>query len=235
MAAFDRWPLVSIAVVAGTLFGFVSLAGEVLEGDTRAFDERLLLALRNPADLSDPIGPPWVEEMMRDFTALGGTGVLTLITVIVAGFLVITRKRQAALAVTIAVVVGTVLSNLLKWGFARPRPELVPHGTEVYTQSFPSGHSMLSAVVYLTLGAMLARMQARRRVKIYLFAVALMLTVLVGCSRVYLGVHWPTDVLAGWSLGAAWALGCQMVMLWLQRRGGVESATPGIDQESARD
>ncbi len=225
LSRVERWTLAATTLAAGALFGFVKLAGEVLEGDTRSFDERLLLALRDAADLSDPIGPRWFEEMMRDFTALGGTGVLTMITLIVVGFLVITRKRHAAFAVAVAVVVGTVLSHTLKWGFARPRPDLVPHGTEVYTQSFPSGHAMLSAVVYLTLGAMLARVQPMRRVKLYLFAVALLLTIVVGASRVYLGVHWPTDVLAGWSLGAAWALACQMAMLWLQRRGEVESAS----------
>ncbi|MGE0313519.1 MAG: phosphatase PAP2 family protein [Lautropia sp.] len=226
LSRVERWALASTALAAGALFGFVKLAGEVLEGDTRSFDEWLLLALRTPTDLSDPIGPRWFEELMRDFTALGGTGVLTLITLVVVGFLVITRKRHAAVAVALAVIVGTALSHALKWGFDRPRPDLVPHGTDVYTQSFPSGHAMLSAVVYLTLGAMLARVQPERRVKVYLFAVGLMLTLIVGASRVYLGVHWPTDVLAGWSLGAAWALGCQMAMLWLQRRGGVEPASP---------
>ena len=106
--------------------------------------------------------------------------------------------------------------------FARPRPELVPHGAEIYTASFPSGHAMMAAVVYLTLGALLARTQSGRSVKAYILAIAVILTVLVGASRVYLGVHWPTDVLAGWALGGTWALACWLVMLWLQVRGEVE-------------
>lgn len=214
--------LAAILAVAGGLFAFARLASEVVEGDTRRFDEAVLLALRNPADLSDPLGPPWLEEMMRDLTALGGTAVLTLVTVAVAGFLILTGKRRAAATVGVAVVGGLLLSNALKWGFARPRPDLVPHGQAVYTQSFPSSHAMLSAVVYLTLGALLARTQPRRRVKLYFLAVAAILTVLVGASRVYLGVHWPTDVLAGWTLGAGWALLCWLATLWLQRHGDVE-------------
>ena len=140
----------------------------------------------------------------------------------IAGFLAMTRKGYAALFVLASVIGGVLISQTMKWAYARPRPELVPHGAEVYTASFPSGHSMMAAVVYLTLGALLARTQADRAVKIYILAVAIIVTVLVGVSRVYLGVHWPTDVLAGWSLGAAWALTCWLVMTWLQSRGQVE-------------
>ncbi len=218
-----------LAVAAG-LFAFAELAGAVAEGHTRAFDEFLLLSLRNAADPSDPLGPRWLEEMMRDFTALGGTGVLTIVTLAVTGFLFLTGKRHAAATVAVAVVGGLLLSQALKWGFARPRPDLVPHGQTVYTQSFPSGHAMLSAVTYLTLGALLARTQPSRRAKLYFLAVAGALTVIVGVSRVYLGVHWPTDVLAGWTVGAGWALLCWLVMLWLQKRGRVEAEdAPGTD------
>jgi undecaprenyl-diphosphatase len=160
--------------------------------------------------------------MMRDFTAMGSTGVLTLMVLTIAGFLAMTRKGHAALFVLASVIGGVLISQSIKWAYARPRPELVPHGAEVYTASFPSGHSMMAAVVYLTLGVLLARTQADRIVKIYIVAVAVIVTVLVGTSRVYLGVHWPTDVLAGWALGAAWALLCWLVMTWLQTRGQVE-------------
>ncbi len=215
--------LAAMLAVAAGLFAFAELAEAVVEGDTRAFDEFLLLGLRSAADPSDPLGPRWLEEMMRDFTALGGTGVLSAVTLAVVGFLSLTRKRHAAATVAVAVLGGLLLSQALKWGFARPRPDLVPHGQTVYTQSFPSGHAMLSAVVYLTLGALLARTQPRRRVKLYFLAVAGVLTVVVGVSRVYLGVHWPTDVLAGWTVGAGWAFLCWLIMLWLQRRGRVEA------------
>jgi undecaprenyl-diphosphatase len=122
-----------------------------------------------------------------------------------------------------------LLSTLLKMGFDRPRPDLVPHGALVYTASFPSGHATLSAVVYLTLGALLARVQPRLVLKLYLLGLAILLTVMVGVSRVYLGVHWPTDVLAGWAVGAAWALLCWATALWLQRRGRVEGPGPAPD------
>lgn len=232
LARQELGALLAMLAVAAGLYGFAELAEAVLEGDTRAFDEFLLLSLRNPADPSDPVGPRWLEEAMRDFTALGGTGVLSAVTLAVVGFLSLTRMRHAAATVAVAVVSGLLLSQALKWGFARPRPDLVPHGQVVYTQSFPSGHAMLSAVVYLTLGALLARTQARRRVKLYFLAVAALLTVVVGVSRVYLGVHWPTDVLAGWTVGAGWALLCWLTMLWLQRRGQVEAeSAPGGDED----
>jgi undecaprenyl-diphosphatase len=155
--------------------------------------------------------------------------VLSFITLAVAGFLVLQRKTHAALFVLVAVGGGLLLSSLLKMGFDRPRPDLVPHGSVVYTASFPSGHSMMAAVTYLTLGALLARVQPRRSLKLYLLGLAVLLAVAVGVSRVYLGVHWPTDVLAGWALGAAWALLCWTVALRLQRRGQVEGAGPDPD------
>jgi undecaprenyl-diphosphatase len=231
-ASVGRWAerefavLAALALAAAALWGFAELAGDVLEGDTRAFDERILLALRSAGDRSDPLGPGWLEELMRDVTALGSTGVLTFITLAVAGFLALDRKTHAAAFVVVAVGGGMLLSTLLKMGFDRPRPDLVPHGAVVYTASFPSGHSMLAAVTYLTLGALLARVQPRLVLKLYLLGLAVLLTVAVGASRVYLGVHWPTDVLAGWAVGAAWALSCWAAALWLQRRGQVESAGP---------
>ncbi|HEY5830127.1 MAG TPA: phosphatase PAP2 family protein [Hyphomicrobiaceae bacterium] len=223
----ERGMLLIMIVAAVLLFVFAVLADEVAEGDTRAFDERVLLALRAAGDPADPIGPRWFEEMMRDFTAIGGTGVLVLMVLAVAGFLTLTGKGHAALAIIVAVSGGTLLSQTMKWAYARPRPELVPHGAEVYTASFPSGHAMMSAIVYLTLGAMLARTQSSQAVKAYIISVAIFLTVLVGTSRVYLGVHWPTDVLAGWALGALWAIASWLAMLWLQARGQVEDESRG--------
>ncbi len=184
------------------------------------------------------MGPGWLEEAGRDFTALGGVSVLVFLTAVVVAFLSMQGKGHAAVFVVVAVASGVLLSTLLKLGFDRARPDLVPHGSIVYSASFPSGHSMMSAVTYLTLGALLARVQPRRRLKVFLLSVAVLLTVLVGVSRVYLGVHWPTDVLAGWTAGAAWASLCWMAAMWLQRRGAVESdgnveadalSTPGRD------
>ncbi len=159
---------------------------------------------------------------MRDFTALGGVGVLTLVTISAVGYLLLTGKRRAALALTACIAGGLILSSLMKSGFDRPRPDLVPHGSQVYTASFPSGHSMMAAVVYLSLGAMLARVRPRLHAKVYIVLVGVIMTLLVGGSRVYLGVHWPTDVLAGWAAGAAWALLCWTATLALQSRGKIE-------------
>lgn len=222
LRAIERPVALLIAAVALLLFAFVSLASEVIEGDMRAFDERLLLALRMPEDLSVPLGPPWLHEMVRDFTALGSTGVLTIVTLGAAGFLAIRRKGRTAIFVLAAVIGGVLLGNALKIGFSRPRPDLVPHGVEVFTNSFPSGHAMMSAVVYLTLGDLLARTEERTAMRLFIMGLAVLLAVLVGVSRVYLGVHWPSDVLAGWAVGACWALVCVLVMARLQAGGQVE-------------
>ena len=215
--------LLLLAAVAGGTWAFLRLASEIREGDTRAVDERVLLALRDPGDRSDPIGPAWVEEVMRDFTALGGIGVQALFVATVVAFLLLQRKAHAALLLLAAVGGALALSLLLKHGYVRPRPDLVPHGSHVMTSSFPSGHSMLSAATYLTSGALLARVVPRRRLKALAILVAAAIGGLVGVSRVYLGVHWPTDVLAGWTLGAAWASLCWLLARFLQREGKVES------------
>lgn len=219
-------PLVVLILVAGGILAFAAMAQEVRQGDTHTIDETILLSLREPADRADPLGPRWLEEMMRDFTALGSHGVVTLLTLGVCAFLKLDGKGRAALLVLLAVVGAMIWSPLLKEGFQRDRPDLVPHGQFVQTHSFPSGHSMLSAAAYLSMGALLARVQSRRRLKAFLLGFALLLTLVVGFSRVYLGVHWPTDVLAGWTIGGLWALICWFLARWLQRRGEVEPAGP---------
>ncbi|MDB5395527.1 MAG: phosphoesterase [Rhodospirillales bacterium] len=226
--------LAGFLVVAAALFAFASLAGEVLEGDTLGFDRLILLALRSPTDPNMPIGPRWFSEVARDVTSLGGIPVLTGVTLAVAGYLALTRRRAAALLILSAVGGGTALSTMLKLAFHRPRPDLVPHAVEVYTASFPSGHAMLSAVTYLTLGALLMRVQPLWGVKAYILALAILATLLVGASRVYLGVHWPTDVLAGWCVGAAWALLCWLVAIYLQRGGQVETVTTEVAKPIVR-
>ncbi|MHC4100403.1 MAG: phosphatase PAP2 family protein [Planctomycetota bacterium] len=215
--------LLLVLVAAGGTWLFSEIVDLVVEGESNTFDTRVLLLMRSAGDQADPIGPAWVEELGRDFTALGGIAVLTLITIAAAGFLALERKYRAVLLIVVAVVGGLILSTVLKQLFARPRPDLVPHGSAVYTASFPSGHSMMSAITYLTLGALLARVQTRKRLKAYLLCLAIILAALVGVSRVYLGVHWPTDVLAGWTVGAVWAILCWLVVRWLQDRGQVES------------
>lgn len=221
----EKSTLLVAFISAISLFAFVEIADDVTEGDTVTFDRTILLAFRHAANQSDPLGPPWLEGVMRDFTALGGIAVLATFTLLAVGFLLLSGRQRSAWVVMVSVIGGIILSNLLKWGFDRPRPDLVPHATAVYTQSFPSGHAMLSAVVYLTLGALLARTESNVRVKLYLLGAACLLTLMVGISRIYLGVHWPTDVLAGWALGTGWALVCWLVMVWLQGHGKVEAAS----------
>lgn len=214
--------LITLLVIFGTLLVFARLVDEVVKGQTRAFDEALLLSFRDPGNLSDPLGPAWLQIMFRDITSLGSYTVVTLITVAVIGYLLFDGKRGAAVLVAASVGGGAAFSSLLKLGIDRPRPDLVAHLVEVSTASFPSGHATLAAVTYLTLGTLLSRVESQWSTKIYVLTVAVALTLLIGISRVYLGVHWPTDVLAGWCVGSAWAMLCLRIALALQRSGDVE-------------
>lgn len=213
--------LLSFACVT-SIWMFLEIADEVNEGETEAFDKAMLRAFRNPADLSDPLGPRRVEEAVRDITAVGSVTVLLLISVIVAGFLLLTKRFHALLLLVFALGGGLLLNWTLKNYFDRPRPDYVTQLHYVDSNSFPSGHSLLAAVVYLTLGALVSRLVAKRRQKMYVLAVAVLITALVGVSRVYLGVHYPTDVLAGWSVGLLWSILCWFLVRYLQRRGDVE-------------
>lgn len=216
LARREIMPLAILFSTGLLLLAFAEIADDVGEGDTRAFDERLLLALRT-RDLADPIGPRWFEQSVADITALGGFAVLALLTLLAIGYLLALKKWGGALLLLIATLGGAALSEGMKLGFNRPRPDLVAHVVETTSMSFPSGHAMLSAATYLTLGALLARAQERRRLRGYVMGAAILITLLIGLSRVYLGVHWPTDVLGGWCLGAAWAMLCWGVAQWLSR------------------
>ena len=218
--------LILVIGLSGALWGFFNVASEVREGDTDALDHKILLALRSPGDPSDPIGSRSFEEAMRDITGLGGFTVVTLVTVVaVLAFLIHGRRRHAM------VLAGTVLlaelsSDIAKTVYARPRPDLVPHGSYVYSASFPSGHSTMSAATYLTLAVLIASLEPNRGTKAMVFVLAAAMIVSIGASRVYLGVHWPSDVLAGWCLGAAWALAAWSVLRRLTRRPTVGSRGP---------
>jgi undecaprenyl-diphosphatase len=207
------------AVLAG---GFFGLSRAVVLGRTANIDRQILLALRDPGDLSNPVGPPWFEDACRDITALGGATVLALLCLLAIAFFRLAGMRRAAVYVAIAVIGAALLSAGLKRAFDRPRPDLVPHGQNAYLSSFPSGHSMVAAAVYLTLGLVASRFVPRRRLKALLLVAAVLVSAAVGFSRVYLGVHWPTDVLAGWAVGAAWALLCWCIAAWLQDHGMLE-------------
>jgi len=208
---------ISLVLLSLGLFGFFKLTEEVVEGDTRSFDQSVLLWFRDKADLSDPIGPQWLEVVMRDITALGGLLILGLLTIAACGYLWLTQRHKLALFVAVSIPAGALLNTLLKEYFTRPRPDIVPHGTGAALSSFPSGHAMMSAIVFLTLGALLSLSTENTRIKIYILFWSVFLTVIVGISRVYLGVHWPTDIIAGWIAGGTWAVLCLLVGHWLLR------------------
>lgn len=211
---FESWEpraIGSLFIILGSAWAFLLIAGEVMEGDTHAVDIRLLRALRSPDDPQMLRGPRWMEETARDLTALGGYPVLILTTVGVVGFLVLAGFPRDARFVLTAVVGGWVLAYGLKFLFDRPRPDIVPHLSNVVSSSFPSGHSLMAAVVYLTLGSLLTNLVDSTRLKSYFLAAAALLTLLVGLSRLWMGVHYPSDVLAGWCVGLAWAEICWLV------------------------
>lgn len=210
-----------MVLLIAALLVIANLAGEVLDGDTQHFDERILAGLRKADNPALPIGPRWLEQVAFDLTALGGPTVLGLTVAAVAGFLLLHGAIRNAVFVLVACGGGWLLNNVLKELFGRERPDVVPHLREVMTMSFPSGHALTSAVVFLTLGALLMRVAETRLVKFYVMAMAVVLTLLVGLTRVYLGVHYPTDVLAGWLIGMSWALACWLVARVLDRRVGL--------------
>lgn len=218
----DRTVLFSLLLTTLAVWTFVALADRVSDQRAMRFDEWMLQALRRPEDPAIPIGPRSMMEAARDISALGGMTVLTILTLGVTGFLGLRRMYGAMWLVLGSTLGGMVAVTILKNVFDRPRPSLVPHLSLVFTSSFPSGHSMLSATVFLTLGALLSQFVHERVLKAYFLTSAVLLTLLVGASRVYLGVHYPSDVLAGWSAGLAWALICDLLAKYLQSRGAVE-------------
>jgi undecaprenyl-diphosphatase len=214
--------LIILALVTGGIWVFLWLANMVDAGTIEAFDERVLLAFREPDDLTELRGPEWFEIVMRDITALGGVVVLSIVTLTVVGHMLLTRRRRTALFVAVAVSSGALLTFWLKEAFGRERPALVPDIALVPGAAFPSGHTMMATVTYLTLAALLGGTEKRRRVRMFLIGTATLLSILIGISRVYLAVHWPTDVMAGWAAGSVWALLGWVVLRWFQQRGVTE-------------
>jgi len=207
--------LVVLLLIALGTWGFIELTDEVLEGSTGVFDRWAVRQLRQEHDPAQPIGPTWLKEVGRDVTAMGGISILSFFVAATAGFLAVQRANRTMVVLLASTISGIVASLLLKRVFDRPRPDLVPHLSEVYTSSFPSGHSMMSALVYLTLGALVAPVLAHFWLRVYVIALAIFLTGCVGISRIYMGVHYPTDVLAGWAAGSVWALLCWLLARWL--------------------
>ncbi|MEK1893837.1 MAG: phosphatase PAP2 family protein [Rhizobium sp.] len=207
-AAYRAVPFALLLLAVATLF---HVAAEVREGDTLAWDQAFLLSLRHADDVALPLGPGWIKTAMVNYTSLGGMAVLLLITLSTIGSLVIARRRVDALFLSVGVAGGWLCSNALKIWIARPRPDVVTHLVAVGDASFPSDHAMVSAATYLTLAAVAVRFLHAPAQKAYVFIVAGALIGTIGISRIYLGVHYPTDVLFGWFAGSVWAFACWLI------------------------
>lgn len=205
-----------LTVVAGLVF--MAVAALVVDGDTQQVDEAIMAWFRQPGNPRLARGPAWLTEVAIDITALGSTVVLVMLVCAVAGFLWLQRQTRLMVLLIAAMAGGTVLNALMKMTFARARPTVVPHLREVFTYSFPSGHAALSAIVYLTIGVLLFDVVQGRAARLYCLAVAMTATALVGCSRVFLGVHYPSDVLAGWAAGIGWAGLCWLAVQYFAHR-----------------
>lgn len=210
--------VIALGIVAGGVAAFVEIADDMTEADGQAFDWIVLNGLRPESTPSDPWGPPWLETAALDITALGGLAVLLLFGLIATGFLLMQKKPFSAFLLSLAVGGGLFLSEAMKGVFERDRPPEIYRAVETINASFPSGHALLSTVFYLTLGVMLERAFARGRHKVYILGTAVLVAALVGLSRVYLGAHWASDVMAGWALGAAWAMVCWLIAYAVERR-----------------
>jgi undecaprenyl-diphosphatase len=220
--ASKKSALIALLTIACLLFAFGVIAQNVTAGTSLAFDQKVVLALRDPGNPSAPIGPAWAQEAARDLTSLGSVIVLLIMTCAVAVYLFLARKYAAVWLLLVAVFGGMAMNDLLKLAYARPRPDHVYQATRVFTSSFPSAHAELSAITYLTMAALLAQSQSSFKIGLYFIALAALLTMSIGVSRIYLGVHYPTDVLGGWCIGAAWALACWVLMTWLQYGARIE-------------
>ena len=213
--------LVSALVGAVAILSFLKLADEIRESGTLRFDDRILLLFRRAGAPDQPLGPAWMPGAVRDLSAMGGPVVLAIVVGAVAGYMLILGYRRGALRLLGAAAGGVGVVIALKHLYDRPRPTVVLHLMDATSTSFPSGHSMLSAVIYLSLGAMVARVTPGLWGKAFVLSVAMIVTALVGFSRVYMGVHYPSDVLAGWIAGLAWALACSLGARWrLKSRAG---------------
>jgi undecaprenyl-diphosphatase len=220
LLASDATVLLAVSMIAAGTWGFVALADSVADGRWQTFDEWGMRSLRQQGDASVLIGPEWMTDAANFVTALGGVPVLAGVSLTATGVIMVRRNFQTLAFAMAAIVGGLLLMLLLKEYYARPRPQIVPYLCAADGSSFPSGHSMMSAVVYLTVGALWASTAARRRSRLLMLAMAFLLAGLIGASRVCLGVHYPSDVLAGWTAGLAWASFCWLAAQKLNHRSG---------------
>lgn len=198
-----RWPRRLVVGVAALALLALAVSSLFADGGAHTLDRQIMLLLRD-ATANDPIGPNWFEDVMRDMTGLGGIGVVVGASVLLAGFFALQRRYIDIAILAFSVVGAQVVSAVAKMLVSRPRPDLVSHEAEIYSASFPSGHTLMATVAWVTFAMLLAADFDNRRARDYLLLVAWIVATAVGCSRVYLGVHWPSDVLAGWAVGALW-------------------------------
>lgn len=201
----DKKVILTIFFVAFALYLFIEFSSEMKEGELTAIDNFILAALRDPNDPGKLIGPVWLLWFMQEISHLGGIYAMSSITAISALLFALKKRFRTLLCFLISISGGTLIMLLLKHFFNRPRPSVVPHLAEFTLGSYPSGHSMVSAIVYLTLGVLLARSTKSLKLRIIYLVTAGLLTFLIGISRCFLGVHYPSDVLAGWCAGVLWA------------------------------
>ena len=218
MARTEMAVLSGLLIVTLGVLAFAGLADETGEVGGQAFDQAVLAAVRPNIDPSDAWGPWWLQVAAGDITALGGIAVLGLFASIVVAFLLIQGKRLSAVLLLMGLGGGVALSEGLKGVFERARPPAIFQAVETINASFPSGHALLSTVFYLTVGVLLARTLPRRRLKVFVLGAAILIALLIGATRVYLAAHWAPDVLAGWSVGAAWAMSLWLVAHVIERR-----------------
>lgn len=204
----------------GAVMLFVALARLAPKGTYQALELQFMESMRRDGQ---PLGPFWALSAVRDLTALGSAVFVILMILLILGYLCLRRRYRLALLLALATAGGEILNTSLKNTFERARPEAALRLVDVSSTSFPSGHAMAASIFYLTVGLVLARAAERRREQTYFLVTAMLLTFLTGFSRVYLGVHYPTDVLAGWAAGTAWALLCCYVADRLARRGALRA------------
>ena len=222
------WTIVAVtatALAGGVLWLLGWAVGEIREGElVFPFDRAILLWLRGGVAHGVPPGPAWLTQSMLDITALGGVTVLVLFTALVVGLLIASRHWLTLALVLAGTISGSLVVTLVKALVGRVRPDVTDHLVQVYDASFPSGHAANSACVYLTLALLLLQITDGRAVRRYILAATMLLVSAIGISRVYLGVHWPSDVLAGWIFGALWAVAWWALGAAIRTR--VDRATP---------
>jgi undecaprenyl-diphosphatase len=201
--ATRRWPRRLVVGIAALALLALAVSSLFADGGAHTLDRQVMLLLRD-ASANDPIGPNWFEDVMRDMTGLGGIGVVVGASLLLAGFLALQRRYKDIAILAFSMVGAQIVSAIAKMLVSRPRPDLVSHEAEIYSASFPSGHTLMATVAWVTFAMLLAADFDNRRARDYLLLVAWIVATAVGCSRVYLGVHWPSDVLAGWAVGALW-------------------------------